>query len=69
MKQTLFSRLSDKPKSTLFRVREIYMNRLSDLHKATMNFRSAAKKQVSNSKFHSKSINYDSEILLVVKST
>lgn len=69
MKQTLFTRLSDKPNSTLFIVREINMNRLSDLQKVTMNFRSAAKKQDSNSNFHSKSVNRDSEILLEVKST
>lgn len=61
MKQTLFSWLSDKPKSILFIVKEIYMNRT--LHNVILNFRSRAKKQDSNSDFPSTSLD-DSEILL-----
>lgn len=37
---------SDKWKSILFIVRKINMNRLSDLYKVTVNFRSEAKKQI-----------------------
>lgn len=46
MKQTLFSWFSDKPRSILFVVREIHMNRFSNFYKVTLNFRSAAKKQI-----------------------